>query len=169
MFFHWVRNKPKLVADNAGHSFLRIILMLMLFTGLVWAFWMNSERYVYKLSADARLVDNLDAFNQEQRKEIAGVINRFYKKFKIKLHVETRGALFSSADAEAGDIVLGLCPSMRQVVLFMPAMWRAGVGDGFILQLKEGMLEPAFDTGAWPAEVPKALILLEQRFDALMR
>ncbi|MDL2285369.1 hypothetical protein LJB93_01335 [Desulfovibrio sp. OttesenSCG-928-F07] len=169
MFFNWLRHKPRLVSDGAGHSFLRVILMVALFFGMAWAFSANSERYVYKFSADSRINDHLNAFSEEDRKEIVAILSRFDKKFQIKVHVETRKDFFSSTETKDGAMLLGLCPSKQQMVLFMPALWRTAIGEGSILQLKQNIMEPAFDNGTWPKATAKVLLLLEQRFDAVMQ
>lgn len=169
MFFNWFRHKPRLAYAGAGKSLVRVIFMMILFASLVWAFWANSERYVYKFSADARVADELNAFDAPLRKEIVGIIARFDKKFQVKLNVVTSKTLFTSVSAKDGEMLLGLCPDKRQMVLLMPPLWRTAVGEGLILQLKEGMMEPAFDRGDWPQAVPKVLLLLEQRLETMSR
>jgi hypothetical protein len=143
--------------------------MLILISGVCWAFWANSERYVYKFSASARLEDDLKAFSREQSETIVKIIVAFDKKFSVKLHVQTRESLFSSQDALEGKLLFGICPSMKQTVLFMPALWRGAVGEGQIFRIQNEIMDQGFESGNWQEAAVKSLLFLEHTFSAVMR
>ena len=168
MFFNWFRQRPRLSYEG-GSSSLRIILMMLLFAGMCWAFWANSERYTTKFSAAGRFNDEIGVFSEEQKKEITAIIGRFSRDIQVKLRVTVQNRIFTSPDAIEGEVLFGISPENKQVVIFMPPLWRTAVGDGFIYQLRGDIMEPAFEDGTWREAAVKALLLMEHRFDTLAR
>jgi hypothetical protein len=168
MFFNWFRHRPHL-NYGGGTSFIRIILMVIVFAGMCWAFWANSERYTTKFSAAGRLNDEIGAFSEEQKKEITAIIGRFSRDLQVKLRVNVRNRVFTSPDAVEGELLFGISPEHKQVVIFIPPLWRAAIGSGFIYQLRGEIMEPAFENGAWREASIKALLLMEHRFDSVFR
>lgn len=166
MFFNWFRYRPRLSYNGSP---LRVILMIFVFAGMCWAFWANSERYTTKFSAAGRFNDEIGAFSQEQKKEIIQIIGRFSKNIRVKLQVRVQDKVFTSPDAVEGGVLFGIAPEHKQVVVFMPALWRGAVGDGFTYQLRNEIMEPAFEDGTWREAAVKALLLMEHRFGALAR
>jgi hypothetical protein len=154
---------------RAGNPFLRAVLLLGLVAAVGSALWVNHASYVSRFNAQGRLEDKLNAFTPEQRGEIIKVISRFQRDYKLKLHVRARPDLFTSGDAVEGEILLGLCPPQRQMVLFLPGIWRVGIGEGALRQFKENIMEPAFDSGEWPEATLKILLQLERQVYALSR
>lgn len=167
MFLHWFRHRPRFFPEG-GASFGRIILLVVIFAGMCWAFWANSERYVTKFSAAGRFQDELQAFNAEQKAEIIKILGRISKKVQVKAHVRTHNALFTSPEAIDGEVLLGICPPQQQVVLFMPQLWRNAVGEGFVFQLRNE-IEQGFDDDSWKERTVKTLLLMEYRFESMMK
>lgn len=166
MFFNWFRYKPRLSYNGSP---LRIILMFIMFVLMCWAFWANSERYTTKFSAAGRLHDEIGAFSEEQRQEITQIIGRFSRNIHVKLRVRVQERIFTSPDAAPGEVIFGIAPQQKQVVVFMPALWRSAVGEGFIYQLRSEIMEPAFEDDSWRDAAVKALLLMEHRFKELAR
>lgn len=168
MFLNLFKFRPNLKYAG-GSSPLRVILLAVVFVGIIGAFWANSERYTTKFSAAGRFHDEIGAFSDEQKKEIIKIISRFSKNSQVKLQVRVQKNLFTSPDAARSEVLFGVAPEYKQVVIFMPALWRGAVGEGFIHQLRGEIMAPAFDNGTWPEAAVKALLLMEHRFDALSR
>ena len=168
MFLHWFRHRPKFF-PSGGASFWRIILLVVLFAGMCWAFWANSERYVTKFSAAGRFQDEVGGFSEAQKAEIIKILGLISKNVQVKVHVQARKSIFTSPEAIDGEVLVGLCPEQKQVVIFMPQLWRNAVGEGFIYQLRNEMVEPGFEDGTWPERTIKALLLMQNRFESLMK
>lgn len=168
MFLHWFINRPR-SRYGGSTSFVRIILLVLVFAGMCWAFWANSERYTTKFSAAGRFQDGLGAFDEAQKQEIIRIIGRFSRDIQVTLRVEVRDHLFTSPDAVEGEVLFGIAPEQKQVVIFMPPLWRTAVGEGFVYQLRNGIMEPAFENDTWREAAIKALLLMEHRFDSLSR
>lgn len=168
MFLTLLKNRPRL-RYNSSTSFARIILMIILFAAICWAFWANSERYTMKFSAAGRFHDEIDAFSDEQKKEIIKIIGRCNKDSGVKLRVTASRRIFASTDAVEGEIFFGINPAQKQIVIFMPPLWRSAMGEGFLYNIRTNMIEPSFDNGSWREESIKSLLLMEQRFAALAR
>lgn len=168
MFFNWFRHRPRLSYDGST-SFARIILLVLVFAGMCWAFWANSERYTTKFSSAGRFNDEIGAFNDAHKQEIIKIIGRFSKNIQVKLQVRTKAEIFTSTDAIEGEVLFGIAPAQNQVIIFMPALWKSAVGEGFIYQLRQEIMEPAFKTGKWQAATVDALLLMERRFEALAK
>lgn len=167
MFFNWFRNKPRLRYE--GTSFGRVIFMIIVFAAMCWAFWANSERYTSKFSAAGRVQDQLGAFSDTQKNEIVKILGRINRNVQVKVHVHTRDGIFTSPEAIDGEVLLGISPNQKQVVIFMPPLWRNAVGDGFIYQLRNEIISPGFEDGTWPDATIKALLLMEYRFESMVR
>lgn len=168
MFFNWFIHSPRRKYDRST-SPLRVILMILAFGIMCWAFWANSERYTTKFSSTGRFSDEIGAFNEKQKDEITAIIGRFSRNIQVKLRVTAQARPFTSPDAIEGEVLFGISPENKQVVIFMPPLWRAAVGDGFIYQLRSEIMEPAFDKGDWQDAAIRALLLMEHRFDSLAK
>ncbi|MDR2051268.1 MAG: hypothetical protein LBQ63_05810 [Deltaproteobacteria bacterium] len=169
VFLSLLTFRPKFASGRAGLSLLRTLLMLILILGVCWAFWANSERYVYKFSANARLNDDMKVFSPEQSEAIVEIIVAFDKKFSVKLHVQTRETLFSSQDALEGKVLFGICPPMKQTVLFMPALWRSAIGEGTIFRIQSEIMYQGFESGQWREAAVSSLLFLEYSFETVAR
>lgn len=168
MLFNWFRHFPS-PSYEGRTSFGRIILMVLVFGVMVWAFWANSERYTTKFSAAGRYSDEIGAFSEAQSQEIIQIIGRFSRNMQVKLRVRAQEGVFTSADAPEGEVLFGIAPAHKQVVIFMPALWRSALGEGFVHQIRSGIMEPSFEDGTWREATIKALLLMENRFTALAR
>lgn len=168
MFLNWFVRRPRMRYDKSS-SFLRVVLMMFLFAGMCWAFWANSQRYTLQFSASSRFQDELQAFTPEQEKEVLQIIANFKRNVTLKLTVKTRNTIFTSTEAIEGEVFFGIAPKQKQVVIFMPEIWRHALGEGFVPYIINEIMEPSFEDGTWPEASLKALRLMEQRFSALAK
>lgn len=153
--------------EREGLTLFRVLLLMGVLGGVCWAFWINSERFAYKLGAQGRLEDEIQAFSKEQRAEIVQVIVNIEKKFSVKLWMRASKELFSSVDTPDDGILLGICPTGRQTVLLVPPLWRSPALSGLAAQTQD-YVAPGFDNGQWPELALKSLYLLEAGFNSLL-
>jgi hypothetical protein len=111
------------------------------------------------------LEDELGAFSEEQRDGIIKTIIRFDREYSLKLHVQTQKEIFTSTDAVSEGIFLGVCPSRGQVVIFMPPILRAALGEGVAAQMRDMVESAGFADTAWTEAAIKALLVLDANLE----
>ncbi|MCL1915253.1 MAG: TPM domain-containing protein [Desulfovibrionaceae bacterium] len=147
-------------------TFLRLILVLGLVSLVVWAFWINSERYVHRFNAGARLVDEYGVFSKDESEAVVRIIAGLEKSYNIKLQVRTASKIFTTADAMAAEIVFGICPEKQQVAIFVPPFLRGAVGPDIAAQMREQVIATRFEPG-WPQTAVRSLLFLESHLKSL--
>lgn len=140
--------------------------MIGLVSLVVWAFWINSERYVYRFNAGARLVDDYGAFSKDERDVVVGIIVGLEKSYNIKLQVRTAHKVFTTADALDAGIVFGICPEKQQVAIFVPPFLRGAVGADIAAQMREQVISAHFEPG-WQQAAVRSLLFLESHLKSL--
>ena len=172
MFFSiWFRRggKPRRRFEygSSGEKMLRALLLVALLGGVCWAFWQNSDNYVQKFKAEARISDEANLLGAERKREMAQILSRVEKNFGTEIHVKISLVPLVSADAVPEAILFGVCPGFKQCVFLMPEAWRQGLGEGFLIRLGEEIMRPALTGGDWPAAALEVVRLLERRLEQL--
>lgn len=170
MFFSLLRKRAKwMQVESPLEKFVRLVIFIA-FIGLVcWGFWANGQRYVKMFNTDARIADELNGLSPEQKEQLRTILTDCEKKFNLNFSVKISQKAVSSSDAKEGEIFLGVCPELRQIVILMPAIWHNTIGPGFIFQLRSEIMPPYFDRGDWQNGIITVLRDLEERFDELAR
>ncbi|MDL2314266.1 hypothetical protein LJC36_04735 [Desulfovibrio sp. OttesenSCG-928-C14] len=166
MFLFWRRKNLKsgLKYSSPKEQFLRIVLVLFFAGVACWAFWANSERYVTKFNASARISDETGTLDREAEKRIHALLIRADKEYGIRIHIKARKVPVLATEAPANSIFFGVCPNLRQSVIIMPPDWSRALGDGFVFRLRSENLQQYVDSGNWGLGVAEALEKLLDRF-----
>ena len=171
------RNPEHLQGEKPRQRAFRYAAIGILFCGVIWGFWTNHERYTARMQGGA--VSRMDAtgtLSEEQEEALHIYTRRFVETYGIAIVIRARGSAFPQGEGQgeplpaekAGTLFLGISPANRQVVLQVPPLAAAALGDPLILYLRHLHFIPYFVNGTWPEGMAAALSMLSRRLDAAL-
>jgi hypothetical protein len=157
--------------ESALQRFFRIVLIGVLFAGVIWGFWMNSERQMDRImQRTSPQIDATGTLTPEQMELLHTYGLRFFAEYGIKIQVEIQDNTLSDAQARnSGHVYLGLNPKSAQVLFYAPPLAATALGEDFIRQLNQEHFAAYFAAGNWPEGLAKALSMLSERLDARLK
>lgn len=157
--------------ESALQRFFRIVLIGLLFTGVIWGFWMNSERQMNRVMQNlAPQIDATGTLTTAQLELLQTYGLRFFAEYGIKIQVEVRNSSLSDEQArKSGNIYLGLNPKSGQALFYAPPLAAAALGEDFIRRLNQEHFTAYFAAGNWPEGLAKALSMISVRLDATLK
>ena len=157
--------------ENALQRFFRIVLIGLLFTGVLWGFWMNSERQMNRVMQNAApRIDATGTLSPAQLELLQTYGLRFFAEYGIRIQVEVRNSALSEAQAKkTGSMYLGLNPQSGQALFYAPPLAAAALGEEFIRRLNQEHFSAYFAAGNWPQGLAEALSMISTRLDATLK
>ncbi len=152
----------------------RFLIIGLLFTGVLWGFWVNNASRMAELERErrpaSRPLDATRTLTKEQETALALFIDNFFKAYGVPLDVRVSAAplpeTWPQNPEQAGTVFLGLCPAARQVVFYAPPLVRGALGEPLSLYLAHVHFLPYYAGGNWPEGLAAALNLITARLDA---
>lgn len=159
--------------EGPWQRFFRIVIIALLFCAVVLGFWMNSERQINKLrKPSTNRIDSTNTLTEEQLQALADYMDHFQKAYGISMCIAIREGIFTERRSESPEeknvFFLGLYPSGRQVILNIPPLVAAALGDASIIYLRYSHFLPYFAEGKWPQGLASALNIIARRLDAAL-
>lgn len=159
--------------EGPWQRFFRIVIITLLFCAVVLGFWMNSERQMNKLRKPSiNRIDSTDTLTEEQLQALAEYMEHFQQAYGISMRIAIRDELFIERNSEIPEeknvFFLGLYPSGRQVILHLPPLVAAALGEASIIYLRYSHFLPYFAEGKWPQGLASALSIIVRRLDVAL-
>ena len=157
--------------ETALQRFLRAILIGALCAGVIWGFWLNSERQMERvLERIAPQADLTGTLTPEQEELLHTYALRFFAEYGVRIQIVIQdGRLSEDKARQAGTVYLGINPNKRQVLFYAPPLVASALGEPFIRRLNQEHFVPYFSREAWPEGLAEALSMLSARLDATLR
>lgn len=157
--------------ESALQRFFRIVLIGLLFAGVLWGFWMNSERQMNRIMQRAApQMDATGTLTPAQLELLQTYGLRFFAKYGITIQIEIHNNSLSDAQARnSGQMYLGLNPKNGQVLFYAPPLAASALGSDFVRYLNQEHFSSCFAAGNWPEGLAKALSLISTRLDSTLK
>ncbi len=176
MVFRWFfykRNK-RMFDETPLQRILRMALVGLLFAGVLWGFWANSERRLTEVQKiSEKRADATRTLTSEQEKRLLEFTRRTFETYGVALRVEIRNAPFDEKQLQeaekSGTVFLGLVPKERTVFLHVTPLARKALGEPLIMYLRYAHFMPYFAGGNWPEGLAAALNLIGRQLEHHIR
>lgn len=126
MFLHMLKKRK----HKPPRSGLRKLLLLLVFMGVIWAFWENTQRQINQLSSHLNIWEDPQVLTENEKTALQDMISEFKSKYGIDVRMEILEAPLHKPINGTPLIYLGLNPRTGEALVSIPSWLR---------------LEPGFD------------------------
>ncbi|TVM16174.1 TPM domain-containing protein [Oceanidesulfovibrio indonesiensis] len=160
------RNRTPLVRGSTfGEQFLRFMLLIAVFAGCGWLFWINSQATMEKLKARSDVWDRTDTLNKGQTKALSRFSKMFEEELGITVKMQIADQALDMPDLDTKTLFIGLDLAEDKAVIVFPPLVEKALGDSFRRRLENEHFPPYFKSGDWPQGL---VLALAEIWDALM-
>ena len=164
------RDPGRFEDDTPSLKLARHILLVLLFCGVVFGFWLNSQRHApVPVKNFPQITDTTGSLSDEQRKSLTAYSEKFLATYGISIMIRIQNEPFPEKVLPAAEQVrtlfLGLSPENGQVRLEVPPLAAEILGEPFIAHLRHGHFPLYFARNSWQEGLASALNLLTEKLD----
>ncbi|THB64103.1 MAG: hypothetical protein D6E12_15565 [Desulfovibrio sp.] len=168
MFFS--RNRAPLIrSGKPGEQFLRFVLLITLFVGVAWLFWITTGKSMEDIKSRSDIWDQTDTLDWDTKKKLRAYVNILHDELGLSLKVHIRTEPFEVPELDRKTIFVALYPEGRKVTIIFPSYinfeeWLHDylTTDHFAFYIEEGSW---FEKDVWAAELDQALLLILEELD----
>lgn len=170
-FFRLPKRDPgRFEEDPPLLKITRSILLVLLFCGVGFGFWLSFQRQSAMLAKPAsQVMDTTGSLSDEQQKTLADYAEKFLSTYGISIMIRIQNERFSEevlpASEKAKTLFLGLSLRERQARLEVPPLAAASLGEQCIAYLRHEHFTPYFARNEWREGLVSALNLLTKQLD----
>ncbi len=139
---------------------IRMFLLLLVFLGVIWAFWQNNERVMDKLQARQSIWDETGHLGDRDRSYVSSFAASLRERFGLRLKLHVRHGSVEVPDLDSKTMFIAISPSQNEAVVVFPPLLRSGLGESFVEYVKTTHFERYFQQDQWPEGLRSLLDLV---------
>lgn len=124
MFFHIFKKRQ----TNYPRSAWRSLLLVLIFCGVIWAFWQNSQNQLNLIGSKQNVWDDPKVLNKQERAALQDMIIQFKSKYGIDVRMEILEIPLHKPSSETPLIYLGINPRTGEALVSLPSWLRPEPG-----------------------------------------
>lgn len=132
----YLRRQPLVRGKSSGEKFLRLVLLIAVFSGVAYAFWLNTERTMQRLATRGTVYDQTETMQKAEKKALRDFAGLFKDEFGLQLKFYVVTEAVSLPELDGKTIFMGVNPATGQVLVDFPPLVRKALGDELMYRLQ---------------------------------
>lgn len=120
---------PDLGRFSGAEKALRMVLLVAIFGGVIWAFWYNTERTLDRLEQEQRVYDQTKSLTPDQKALIKRFADGLKDEFGMQLKLAIRTDGLEIPDEDSKTLFVGVNPAARELILRFPPLLERAIGE----------------------------------------
>lgn len=169
--------------ETGRQRLTRLLFLIAACLAVAWGFSRYSQRISDAVDTAAP-ADATKTLTRAQEDSLRAYTARFQERYGFPIVIRIRDRPFAEEDVRAfagkalrvsGQepaaqvLFLGICPAERQIVMHVPPLAGAILGEELVNRLRDAHFVPYFTTGNWPEGLAAALNAITRRLEASLR
>ncbi|MDK2956343.1 MAG: hypothetical protein PWQ57_1839 [Desulfovibrionales bacterium] len=134
---------------SPAEHMIRMLLLLLVFLGVVWAFWKNNERVITRLESKQTVWDETGQMSERDQAYAASFAEALRDRYGVTLKLQIRNGPVEAPKLDAKTLFIGVSPQNGQAVVVFPPLLRSGLGESFVRYITGPHFEEYFRKGEW--------------------
>ena len=151
---------PIITGETSTEKFIRFVLLLCIFAGVGYAFWIQNGRMMESIKSRGTVWDEAHALTGDQKKALRRFGSSLQEIYGMKFRLHIRSNVVELPEPDGKTLFIGLNPETRQVLVDFPPLLRKALGEEYMYQLQNTHFGPYFERDEWQAGLAEALAKL---------